>query len=146
MRGERVGLDRLLGAVEGGVGADRDRGRPAARLLACLVQDGEPACVDAVGRDRGVRRRLHVRGREAELAAALVAADHDPLDPVRAAQRLRGPGYVARCQQRPDVGGGDRDAVQREQRQALGRVVVLLAQLGDERDVTGRPQCGRGCS
>src|SRR5689334_705335 len=51
---EGVGLHRANLAVERRVGADRDRGGPAVRLLAGLVEGGEPARVDAVGGDRGV--------------------------------------------------------------------------------------------
>ena len=101
---EGVGLDGAGLAVERRVGADGDRGRPAVRLLARLVQGGEPAGVDAVGRDRGVRGRLDVRRREAELAAALVPADDDPLDAVRTAERLGRLRHVAGREKLPDGG------------------------------------------
>ena len=103
-----------------------------------LVQGGEPARVDAVGGDRGVRRRLHVRGREAELAAALVTADDHALDPVRAAEQPRRLRHVAGREQRPDGRGGDRHAVEHEQRQPLRRVLVLLAEPVEQRDVARR--------
>ena len=50
--------------------------------------DVQPARVDAVGGDRGVRQGLDVGRREAQFAAALGAAHHDALDAVRAAEDL----------------------------------------------------------
>ena len=58
------------------------------------VQAGQPARVDTVGGDGGMRQRFQVRGGEAERPAAPVAADHDALHPVRAAQVLGGTGHV----------------------------------------------------
>src|SRR6202046_2022141 len=51
-----VGLDRALVLAEGGVGADRDRGGPAAVGGAVRVQAEQPAGVDAVPRYGRVRR------------------------------------------------------------------------------------------
>src|ERR1700721_4597816 len=45
---QRVGLHGAVGAVEGGVGADRDRGGPAGELGAVQVQDNQGAGVEAV--------------------------------------------------------------------------------------------------
>jgi hypothetical protein len=132
---EGVCLDRAGAGAEGRVGAYRDRGGPAADRVAVQVEAGQPACVDAVGGDRGVRRGLQVRGREAEAAAAHVTADHDAFYPVRAAERDRGGGHVARRQALPDVTGGDRHVVKHEQRHALGGEVVLLAKLREQRHV-----------
>ena len=63
---EHVRLDLLVRhAFEGRVVADRDGGRVA------LAAVGQPAGVDAVGGDEPLGLRRQVRGREAELAAAL---------------------------------------------------------------------------
>ena len=62
----------------------RSRPPPAAGSLAAADQPGR---VDPVGRHRGVRGGQQVGGREAELPAALVAADHHALQPVRPAER-----------------------------------------------------------
>ena len=132
---ERVRLHGAVTDAERGVGADRDRGRPAGRLRAVQVQAGQPACVDAIGRSRGVRRGLQVGGREAQAAAAHVTAHHDALHPVRAAQRAGGGDHVAGGQLLPDVGRGDRHTVGHQQRHALGGEVVLLPQLGQQRHV-----------
>ena len=102
---DRVRLHRPLGAVELRVGADRDR---RGHRLAVRRQ---PARVDPVRRDRGVRQRLDVRRRVAQLAAALRAAHHDALDAVRAAQDLaRRP---RRRPRRPGGGSGSRRTARR---------------------------------
>ena len=132
---ERVRLDGAVGAVEGRVGADRDRGGPAGDLGAVQVQADQSAGVDAVGGRGGVRRGLQVRGREAQGPAPHVTADDHALHPVRAAEGGGGPGHVPGGQPLPDVGRGHRDAVRHEQRHAFGGEVVLLPQLGEQRDV-----------
>ena len=65
------------------------------------------AGVDAVGRDRGERRALHVGRRVAHLPAAPVTADDDAVDPVRPAQRAGRRDHVAGGHAGADVGGGD---------------------------------------
>ena len=70
---EHVGLDLLLRhALERRIVADRDGGRvPGAGV-------GQPARVDAVGRDESLGLGREVGGREAQLAAALGAVHDDP--------------------------------------------------------------------
>jgi DNA-binding SARP family transcriptional activator len=136
---ERVGLHRPLPCLERGVGADRDGGRPPLLRGPVRGQAGQPPRVHPVGGDGGVRRGLQVGRREAERAAALLPAHHHTLHPVRAAQRRRGRGHVALVQPFPDVAGGDRDAAGDQQRHADRGEVVLLAELGQQRHVAGRP-------
>src|SRR5262249_46551511 len=68
-------------ALERGVGADRDGRRQV------LAGQHHAAGVDAVRWYRRVRLGLEVRGGVTKLTAAAVAADHDAVQPVLAAQR-----------------------------------------------------------
>ena len=104
----------------------------------------QPARVDAVGRDRGVRQRLHVGRGEAQLAAALRAAHDDALDAVRPAEDLARARHVALGDQPAGQGGGERLAAARRaalvQVDDLDLVVVGRAQLG-----AGTRRCPRPC-
>ena len=51
---------------------------------------------------------------------------------------MRGPGNVALGQHGADPGRGDGDAVLGEQRNTLDSEVVLLAELGEQPNITGR--------
>lgn len=89
-----------------------------------------------------MRQGLDVGRREAQLPAALRAAHHDALDPVRAAEDLGGPGDIALGDQPAGERGGERLPAARltgdVQVDDLDGVVVGGAQLGQERDV---PRC-----
>jgi len=80
---ESVGLHGAVAAVEGGITADRDRRGPALVPRPVRGERGQPARVDAVGRDGGVRRGLQVRGGKAERAAPLLSPHHHALHPRR---------------------------------------------------------------
>ena len=109
---EDVGLDPALAHLEGRVGADRDRrdrrSAVSSERAAPLVQPDHPAGVDPVGGHRGPRLGAQVRGREAELAAALVAALDDAVDAVRAPERCGGGRHVAGLHAGAHVGRAER--------------------------------------
>ena len=104
---DQVGLDQDPPAgLEGRPDADVDRGRHA-------VGKGG---VDAVTGDHEAVVGDEVRGREAQLAAALVAFDHRALDHERGAEAAPGAGHVAGGDLGPDPGRGDGLAVDFDQR------------------------------
>lgn len=104
-----------------------------------MAQHREPGGVDAVGRDGRVHRRGDVRGREAQPAAAAVAADDDALHAVRPAQRLGRGHHVTGVHAGPDIGGRERDGLGPvmlgHQRDALDSEPEALAGLAQQRHV-----------
>ena len=65
----------------------------------------EPACVNPVGRNRGVFGRRQVRGRETELTAATPGTTHDdPLQPVMPSERRRSRRDVTSSNTGTDIG------------------------------------------
>ncbi len=96
-----------------------------------------PAGVHAVGRDGRVRLEAQVRGREAELAPALVAALDHAVEPVRAPERPRRRGHVARFDAGPDEGGADRRVAVASAAPCPGGEAERPAELGQQGDVAG---------
>ena len=88
---EHIGLDTAVTALEGGVGADRDRG--GERVV--LPLEARPARVDAVSGDEALAVGGEVRRGEAEIASAGVAVDDGALDPVVAAELIGRLGDIA---------------------------------------------------
>src|SRR5690606_33014735 len=95
------GLDRARSVAEGGVGADADRRRDAARI------DVEPAGVYAVGGDGRAGDRRYVGRREAEVGAARRAVDDGALDAEVVPEDLGRRGDVALGDARADPSRGE---------------------------------------
>ena len=124
----------------------RRRSRPAC-ASPCGVQ---PARVDTVGGDRGVRQGLDVGRGEAQFAAALGAADDDALHAVRAAQDLGGAPDVALGDQAPGQRGGERLAAARLAASRTGRRPRPRSRRSSpssaRKSHVARPPCGRSGS
>jgi hypothetical protein len=94
---EQVRLHPALDAVEVRVRSDGDSGPPPAAR----------AGVDRVGRDEKAFRHVEVRSRKAELAAAAVATDDDPLDLRGPPEQGGAPLDLARADELPDAARRD---------------------------------------
>ena len=106
-----VGLDAALANVECRIRPNRDGGDPKRLHVsrpAPLVEADHPAGVDAIRRHARPLVGPEIRGRETELAAALVTAFDQTVQAMRPSERLRGRRHVTGLNARADVGGTDR--------------------------------------
>src|SRR5690349_6463246 len=136
---QEIGLDPALAIVECRIRPNRDGRHPKGlqvRRSAPLVEADDPAGVDAVRRNTRPLVRPEIRGRETELAAALVTAFHQTVETMRPSQRLGGRRHITGLNARADIGGTDRPLGPPQQRDTDGPESERGAELGQGAYVT----------
>ena len=104
-----------------------------------FAADADPHRIDAVLQSAG-RIEPQIGGREAEIAAALLAVDHLAGRKPRIAEQLGGLDHAAGCQRRADGAGRDRAALVLQRRRDIDRKAVAGAfALAEKRGEPPRP-------
>ena len=130
----RLDADGAL-AGEGRVRADADR----RAFRAHAGRQDDVAGVDALGRNDVAVRQADVRGRDAELPAAAVAADDGALEPGRMAEQAAAHLDLAALHVGTDAGRRHRLAADLDERRDGDVEAALAAELREQRRVAARP-------